>query len=556
MKSLTMKNIKSMIIAALAVSAGAITSCTDKMDNWDTDSSFDRAFSVLSLDVTPASTSATVEYKGSGASSYQIQYSTSELTDDIEANAPGTTTIETTNKTSTEITGLMGETSYYLRMRALANGKQPSRWIYYSTSSGVKYFTTKGEQIMNDVQDADRQENSIRITWTPGAEVTHLLVHQVGDEENANDRTIDLRNETEAKANGAYTVTGLAASTAYVISIYNGEAKRGSITASTTAEVPKGDFEYELSDGENISQALINEIAEDAKAAAGGAATFSATIIIPQGATIDIVGQAEDGSAASVKIPDGMSVVFFGDGGLGANIKLSKSINIAGTHASIKFQNLDITDGGCQYFINQSAEANVEELAFENCKIHDMERSIVRTQAASIIINKISVNNCVMTNVSSGDGYSVFYIGDAKNTVQEISISNSTLDTQKRSFIECSKTCVPTINITNCTFYNFVQAGRYFIDANGQNTNITLTNCILGKTFTDTSRGVRSQGTIAATGCIRTSDCIFAANDFKAEVGLPVGDKPSTDYFTDPDNHNFTLKISDKVGDPQWYKTE
>ena len=548
-----MKNTKSMFIAALAVVAGAITSCTDKMDNWDADPSFDRLFSVQSLDVTPAATSATVEYKANGASNFQIQYSTSEITDDMDANAEGTTTVESTSKTSTEITDLISETDYYLRIRAIAAGKTPSKWVYYTTSSGNKYFTTKGEQIMNDVADTDRTENSIRVTWEPGATVTHLLVHQVGDEENANDRQIDL--DDAAKAAGEYTVTDLAASTAYVITIWNGLSKRGNVTASTSAEAPKGDYEYTLQDGENISQVLMNTIAENTKAAAGGTTSYSATIKIPQGATIDIVGTSEDGSASSVKIPDGMAVTFFGEGGLGANVRLSKSVNLVGNHSTITFQNLDITDGGCQYIINQSADANIEELTFDGCNIHDIERSVIRTQSANIIINKITVNNCVMTNVSSGDGYSVIYLGE-KNTVKEINVTNSTLDTQKRSFIEISKTTVPTVNLTNCTFYNFIWSGRYLIDANGQNTDITLTNCILGKTYSDMARGVRSNLIPVATGCIRTSDCIFAANDFKAEVGLPLGDKPSTDYFTDPDNHDFTLKISDKVGDPRWYKAE
>jgi hypothetical protein len=548
-----MKNIKSLMIACLAIGAGAMTSCTDKMDNWGTDASHSRLFSVTSLSVTPEATTATVEYKGgSGATAYQIQVSTEKLNDDIEPYAEGTITIESTSMTTAVVTGLFSETNYYLRIRAIGEGKNPSLWAYYINSTDHEYFTTKGEQIMNAVLDEDRSEDAIRVTWEPGATVTHLLVHMIADEEAANDRTITL--DDAAKAAGAYTVTGLAPSTGYVISIWNGQSKRGSVTATTTAEVPKGDYSYTLPEGENITQVLLNTVAENAKAAAGSETAYSATIIIPQGSTIDIVGAAEDGSAASVKIPEGMSVTFFGEGGLGANVKLSKSINLIGTHGSIIFQNLDITDGGCQYIINQSAAAVVDQLTFEKCNIHDLERSVVRTQSAGIVINKITVNNCVMTNVSSGDGYSVIQIGHADDTVQEINVTNSTLDTQKRSFIEISKLCVPKVNIANCTFYNFVQAGRYFIDANGQNTDITLTDCILGKTFTETSRGVRTTGQVVATGCIRTSDCIFASNDFKAEVGLPVGELPSTDYFTAPDSHDFTLKISDKVGDPRWYK--
>lgn len=547
------KNIKSIILASLAIIAGAMTSCTDKMDNWDTDSAYDRLFSALSLSVTPASTSATVEYKGyNGADKYQIQYSTSELDDDVEPYAEGTTMVEVESKTKAELTGLSGETNYYLRMRAIAEGKTPSKWVYYTTSSGQKYFTTKGEQIMNSVEDADRTENSIRVTWEAGAEVTHLLVQQSGDEDGVNDRIIPL--EEADIAAGEYTITELRGSTGYIITLYNNEAKRGSVTTSTAAEAPKGDYEYTLGMNENLTSDLIKTIAAEASSAAGSTSSYSATIRIPQGSVMNIVGSAEDGSAASLKIPDGMSVTFFGEGGEGAFVKLSKSINLVGSHGFVKFQNLDITDDGCLYIINQSDAANVAELTFEGCNIHDLERSVVRTQAANIIINKITVNDCVLTNVSSGDGYSVIQIGDAKDQVDEINISNTTVDTQKRSFIEIAKLTVPKVNITNCTFYNFIQSGRYLVDANGQNTNITLMNSILGKTFVATAKGVRTSSTVTANGCIRTSDCIFASNDFKAEVGLPVGEKPSTDYFADPANHDFTLKIDDKVGDPRWYK--
>ena len=149
-----MKNIKSLMIACLAIGAGAMTSCTDKMDNWGTDASHSRLFSVTSLSVTPEATTATVEYKGgSGATAYQIQVSTEKLNDDIEPYAEGTITIESTSMTTAVVTGLFSETNYYLRIRAIGEGKNPSLWAYYINSTDHEYFTTKGEQIMNAVLD-------------------------------------------------------------------------------------------------------------------------------------------------------------------------------------------------------------------------------------------------------------------------------------------------------------------------------------------------------------------------------------------------------------------
>ena len=52
--------------------------------------------------------------------------------------------------------------------------------------------------------------------------------------------------------------------------INNGEAVRGTLNATTTAAMPAADFKYFLpEDTEIITKALLDEIAEQAKAAAG-----------------------------------------------------------------------------------------------------------------------------------------------------------------------------------------------------------------------------------------------------------------------------------------------
>ena len=90
------------------------------------------------------------------------------------------------------------------------------------------------------------------------------------------------------------------------------------------------------------------------------------------------------------------------------------------------------------------------------------------------------------------------------------------------------------------------------MDANGQATNLTAKNTIFGKTYNpEKAKGVRTSGTMTFDGCLRTSDCLFSGgNDIK---DLVASDLSSADVFKDPENHDFTLKISDKVGDPRWY---
>ena len=50
---------------------------------------------------------------------------------------------------------------------------------------------------------------------------------------------------------------------------------------------------------------------------------------------------------------------------------------------------------------------------------------------------------------------------------------------------------------------------------------------------------------------------LSSKDDFlKKIVGILNLDKTADEIFTDPANHNFTMKIDDRIGDPRWYKAE
>lgn len=318
-------------------------------------------------------------------------------------------------------------------------------------------------------------------------------------------------------------------------------------TALCAVGVNAQDYQYTLTDAdEALTQELINTVAENA----GGT---SAEIIIPgTKETVEVYGMSEAGEKTGVSLPEGFSLTIKGQGEK-PTLNFPKSFNLEGTHDYIRFENVKIADGGCQYFINQSKPASVGELSLKGIEINGMERSLIRTQGSEAIkIDNIIVDNCVMTNMSSANGYSVFYFGTASTTIGKLDIKNSTFNKSQRSFIEASKAPVANgIFISDCTFYNNVVGGKYFMDANGQSTNLTMTNVILSKTYEETAKGARSAGTMTITNCLRTSDCVYAANNI---ADLPAGELSSADIFTDPDNGDFTLKIDTKVGDPRWYK--
>lgn len=551
-----MKTINKVLNIAMAgmLTIGMV-SCTDGND-WDVDGSYSRLFAIdpANISIEQEDVQATVTFSTmQGAEYYIIEVATDSLYDDIPMG--GTNAIvygedKSITKSPFVITGLQGDTKYSLRIKAMSSKTAESKWAYFRDGSP---FKTLAEQIFNTPEASDRSESTLRVTWMPGAAVTALVVVK-GDEEEGTTITLD----DAAKAAGEYVISDLQPSTSYTITIMNGDAKRGVLTMSTTAAMPDGDYKTELpAEITRITADVINDIVETAKAATGKD-RIAITLGLQPDMTYDVASFAEDGGDASLALPEGISFTFFGlSGGESPVLNWKKSLDVGGGRQYIKFENIAFIDGGCQYFINQASDATMEELSFKQCTFNHFERSLIRTQGSgNINIDRIVIDDCILTDMSHANGYSVLYFGTATTNIGKVELNNSTFDTTQRSFIEASKAPVANgVFITNCTFYNNVANGRYLMDANGQSTNIVMTKTILGKSYDNEgkSRGIRTAGTMTFEECLRTSDCVYGSNDIK---DLAADDRSSADIFKDPDNHDFTLKIYNKVGDPRWYNKE
>lgn len=536
---------------AVALCAAA---CADEND-WDVDSSFDRLFGVANdaLDVNEGDTWAEVVFEGfRGTEYFVIEVSTDSLTDEMEMGASPNSIVYGEDQSITAspdtIRGLLGETKYFIRIKACSATTPDSKWVYFDNGDGGTSFTTLAEQIFNTPTAADMSDEYINLTWTPGAEVTHITV-TTPDGTPVMD---DIILSDEAIANGEYKVENLTQLTTYVFTIYNGEKKRGQLELTTAASMPDADYQTTVpATATVLSQEIIDQASEEALARPGIDPTnYSVTIGIPAGMTLDVHGTDEDtGDDTSITIPDGMSVTFFGlAGGEAPTLNATKSIDIGGTHAYIRFNNVSFTDGGCQYLINQSKAATVAELTFEGCRLTDFERSFVRLQGAdnAKTIQNLNVNNCVVNNVAQG--YSMFLWKDNNGVVNNLNVTNSTFDVFTRSFAEITGNDTgTTINVSDCTFYGGPDSGRYIVDANGSTgVSVSITRCIFANAE---GKGIRN-ATSNITEVYFTSDFSFSGNSFDPTVQLS---ESSTDVFADPANHDFTIQVRNvEVGDPRW----
>lgn len=561
-----MKSIKNILgtasMMALALSA---TSCTDGND-WDVDGSLSRLFGLNGdkITVETAETSATVTFSAFTSKAvpspeyYVFEVSKDSLYEGVE-NANIIKFGEDKSLTSSPVvlSGLDGDSKYYMRVKAMSSTSNESKWVYYKDGSS---FKTKAEQIFNNVEATDLFEDHVNLSWTPGADVTHITYANTNDAENI--QTINLTDEE--KAAGKYTLGGLNPTSTYTITIYKNDVKRGQLQVTTPAAMPAANFKYSLaSDVTVISQDLIDEIAEKAKAAAGNETNYSATIGIPAGAKVALYGiNDSDGGKTNVTIPDGMSVTFFGlAGGDAPTINLDKNFDIAGSHAFIKFQNVKLEENGAGYFINQSKACTVSEFTLENCEVSNLKTSFFRLQGSDAkSIGKLTLKNSIFTKLCAGYGFIHVDAGSGAGHVDNVEIDGCTFNSicvTGKVFIFSKKTDMQDITIKNSTFYNCNGSGQYFVDFNadtfGPNT-FTIENCIFGKSADEaTDKNIRSKTPATVANSFRTTDF------FKVIKGVNDTEFSSTQLFKDPANGDFTIKagtLKEKAGDPRWYVVE
>ena len=565
-KDKKMKSIKNILgtasMMALALSA---TSCTDGND-WDVDGSLSRLFGLNGdkITVETAETSATVTFSAFTSKAvpspeyYVFEVSKDSLYEGVE-NANIIKFGEDKSLTSSPVvlSGLDGDSKYYMRVKAMSSTSNESKWVYYKDGSS---FKTKAEQIFNNVEATDLFEDHVNLSWTPGADVTHITYANTNDAENI--QTINLTDEE--KAAGKYTLGGLNPTSTYTITIYKNDVKRGQLQVTTPAAMPAANFKYSLaSDVTVISQDLIDEIAEKAKAAAGNETNYSATIGIPAGAKVALYGiNDSDGGKTNVTIPDGMSVTFFGlAGGDAPTINLDKNLDIAGSHAFIKFQNVKLEENGAGYFINQSKACTVSEFTLENCEVSNLKTSFFRLQGSDAkSIGKLTLKNSIFTKLCAGYGFIHIDAGSGKGHLDNVEIDGCTFNSicvTGKVFIFSKKTDMQDITIKNSTFYNCNGNGQYFVDFNvdtfGPST-FTIENCIFGKSADEaTDKNIRSKTPATVANSFRTTDF------FKVIKGVNDTEFSSTQLFKDPANGDFTIKagtLKEKAGDPRWYVVE
>ena len=572
-----MNKFKYIALSAFAAVAGIMLSCTDGND-WEVDGSKAQVLQTKIPSVSKVTGEAALQItvQAFGCTSVEYQASTSE---DFTQNLASAVT----NALTCKLTGLKGYENYYVRVRGLKEGKAPSVWMYYASGDAagtLKTIMTNGVQLINDIPSTDITTNSIKISWVTEKDgVTYHPVKATATYNNGEESIVTehILSDAEIAAKTA-TLGGLLNSTKYEVRILQDYGDGtfeciGYKEVKTQMAPPSADATLTLTTETEITQAMITQLAMDAKAARGSEEDYEGTIIIPAGASITV----KEGTGP-VTVPAGMTLNFFGSGEEATRPTLifPYRLDIPGKHTAIRFQNVNLIGNPDNranelYLINQSGTAtNTSTIQITSCTLKNFGRSIVRLQSSGGgTVSNILIDDCIFQDLGFTGAYPIIYNQSATNGIENVEITNTTFDTCIDHFIRQNQSAggaFKTVKFENCTFYNSIGNGKYLFDnsANFEAT-VIMNNIVMGKLWLGTSsvggKGIRAKGSsifeyTTFDGYYQLSDVVWGGNKIDAGGSNWPGtfkSKYSTEQmFTDPDNHDFTLKHYVDAGDPRW----
>ncbi|WP_037348897.1 DUF5123 domain-containing protein [Sediminibacter sp. Hel_I_10] len=418
---------------------------------------------------------------------------------------------------------LEGETIYYARVKTVSTrGLNDSTYAYISAE-------TLTEQIFFPIQPEDLLATQVTLTWLPNSNVTQIVI-------SPGDIVRDLTQEEIAA--GSATITGLTGETDYTAQILNNANIRGVLFFTTGIDIGTGTL---VTPSDDLFQMVADAAPGDVLVLESGDYTSqTGTLVIDKSLTLR--------GLLSFEKP---------------LLKLSISIVAGATDVSLI--DLDLTgdaDLELTDMVRYSGADNYNSLLVSGCNVHDYGRSFIAGNETDAVVQTITVENSIVTNVlTSGGDFFDFRNSDVLNVNFTTSTFNNCAPGRDFFRIDASGTTngLATCNILleNCTLYacsNSSSRRLFYVrfDAN----DITSRNNLITDTeiegYSDnsaTDESITFQNNNYFNAPTLYDSSVARYDDSTSFTTLDPG-------YTDVANGDFSVAnqslIDDNVGDPRW----
>lgn len=518
-------------LAAVCIGSFTVTSCSDPDDVNDL---------VLDRILSPTGITARVSQDVNiivswdamkGASSYDVEaYADSP---DYDQRTPDV--IQTTTLTESTLTNLIGETDYYIRVRANDenDATRTSKWIEIMR-------TTNPEQNMNRIKAGDIQSTSVIVTWTPGIQADAIVCTPTAA--NSPAQTVTYTLTATDLSSGTATITGLEPETSYRATLRLGEKTRGYSTFTTNLDL-RGAIELTPTD--------------DWVGAIEGAAAGTKFALAPGQYTL---------TSAKLQINSSVILAAQNSGNLPV-INTCFHLN-NGSALSLYQVILDGTGTDGSQTIEYKTDGGFGDLVIDGSEIRNYTKGLIYINVAAVP-NTIKISNSLIHDIECSGGD---FIDSRKGGWNNLNISSTTIynSAAKRDILRAddassavSASMITTID--RCTFYNVGSGNanyRFFYLRFKGNTN-TFTNNVVAN-FNNT-RGFANSTAVGtptySNNYYYACKNLISQAEGNSQSGLTCFDTEGkvleNNPFANPDNGDFT--ITDELyqsygfGDPRWY---
>ncbi|MBP0904223.1 DUF5123 domain-containing protein [Mariniflexile gromovii] len=471
----------------------------------------------------PVALTANIRNQTTVELNWTVRPNVSKYVVEFSADDPNFTTIfKSVDVAPTQLpiqVALEGETVYSIRVKAVSSiGLEDSTWA-------IGTATTLTEQIMLPFEPGDVGATQVTFRWVANSSVTQLVI-QPGD--------ITHVITSQEKINGVATVTGLTGETGYTAKLFNNAKIRGTAAFTTGIDVGNNTLVLPTDD---LFQMIANAQSGD-------------ILLLEQG---DYTSQT-----GTITLDKSITIQ-----GLRRDFKpmLKVSFSIVAGAANVSLIDLNLTGDTPSTLIDVvrfSAAGNYSSLLVSGCNIHDYDRSFIAGNVADAIVQSVTVEDCVVTNVlTNGGDFIDFRNSDALNITVKTSTFNNCAPARDFFRIDAAGTSNgnATVNVLleNCTLYGVCNTADRILYIRFNANAITVRNNL----FAQTDAIYSNQSS--------TSDPTFLNNNYFNTLGLHTTNTKfdaTTTYttldpgFTNAAGGNFTISnqtLKDKnIGDPRW----